>query len=186
MATIRAVFYCNDSWESENPWLPNEDSQSLSTGLCQIGSRSNPKLKESSPLPDLVLGAAEHVLLFEKSIINVASADAVLKLAEAILNCNVVDTDVDKIRASICDMTKSILKVEWRNPQDGAVDKGSKFNAHVESILNVFLASASLTSMEESDNKIVEALVEYTDEMEKVLVKKGRDSKSDIFPTFTK
>lgn len=159
---------------------------SPSTGLCQIGSRLNPKLKENSQLPDLVLGAAEHVLRFEKSIINIASADAVLKLTEAILNCNVIDADVDKIRASICNMSKSILKVEWRNPQDGAVDKGSKFNGHVESIVNVFLASASLTSTEGSDNKIVEALVEYTAEMEKVLDKKGRDSKSDIVPTFTK
>ena len=155
-------------------------------GLCQIGSRSNPKLKETSPLPDLILGAAEHVLRFEKSIINIASADAVLKLTEAILSCNVVDADVDRIRSSICTMSKSMLGVEWRNPQDGVVDKGSKFNSHVESILNVFLAAASTASTEESDNKVVEALVEYTSEMEKILDKKGRDSKSDIFPTFTK
>jgi len=48
---------------------------------------------------------------------------------------------------------------EWRNPVDGTVDKGSKFNQHVESILSVFFGLA--------DDKM-KALTDYKNGVSKI------------------
>jgi hypothetical protein len=70
------------------------------------------------------------------------------------------------------------LEREWRHPNDGSVEKGSKFSANVESILNVFLST--------SEN-VLESLADYSKEMEDILEKKGgKDCKSDTIRTFTK
>ena len=77
-------------------------------------------LKESTPLPELMMAAVKHLLRFKESIINISCADAILKLTDAIMSCSGVDfggPSVDEVRASLRKLSKAMLSVEWRNPQ---------------------------------------------------------------------
>jgi hypothetical protein len=67
------------------------------SGLSRIACRTNPSLKENSNLKELVVGAVHHLSLFSKSVVNVGCADALLKLAEAVLGASGIDaTDLGK------------------------------------------------------------------------------------------
>ena len=85
-------------------------------------------------MQEMVVTTIEHVTLFNKSIISISNADALVKLLQSIYNEyaeEVEDNNVmSSIQTSIYETSKAFLCMEWRNPK-----KSAKFNLHVESIL---------------------------------------------------
>lgn len=169
---IRSLF----SW---NGFQARDQRILLKKGLNTVACRSNPSLKETANLIEQVKGAFDHFSRLSKSIINLGCADGLLKLLEAVRTCyGDIDGDNEDVQASMCSTAKSFLKTEWRNPLDGSVEKGAKFNTHIESLLNIYLNNS---------DQFLEAMGDYSKDLEEILDKKGsKDVKASETPTFTK
>ena len=126
-----------------------------------------------------MVAAVAHLERFGDVVINVATADALVKLMEVITGFHSTPED-SEVTKPVSGLAGKFLKTSWINALTGEKEKGSKFNGHVESLLKIYLQ----TSTADNPLKAVEAYVE-SKALEEVLSKdSGYTSK--VYPTFCK
>ena len=126
-----------------------------------------------------MVAAVAHLERFGDVVINVATADALVKLMEVITGFHSTPED-SEVTKPVSGLAGKFLKTSWINALTGEKEKGSKFNGHVESLLKIYLQ----TSTADNPLKAVEAYVE-SKALEEVL-SKDTGYTSKVYPTFCK
>ena len=147
----------------------------LKKALVIIGRRSKPDLNEKQSIDDILQAAIQHMERFGSTVMNIASADGLIKVMEALLQFG---KPSKRVSQSVTDTCEEFLKRHWMNCVTGDKDKGSKFNSHVESLLKLFLGTNPDPYC--SISKYVESRA-----LEEVL-ERDSDYQSSVYPTFNK
>ena len=129
----------------------SKDQRSLlKQGLAKIAERTpNQRWTEHNTVLELVEVSLKVLSRFSEVMIDISTADSLVKLLEAIgqhvNECSVSSSDMEKglemIRTTLHDLTKHFLQQSWFNPETGLREKGTQYNTHVEAMLNIFLNS---------------------------------------------
>ena len=120
----------------------------LKQALVRVAERTpNQIWTEHNSLLELIETTLKHLEKFSEAIIDISSANALIKLVEAVgqhvVESSLSGADMEqglKIRREILHrLCKEFLQRSWLSPETGVREKGLQYNTHVEAMLNVYL-----------------------------------------------
>ena len=128
----------------------------LKQALVKIAERTpNQRWTEHNSLLELIEVSLKRLSEFSVAVIDIASADALIKLVEAVAEhtskCSQASHEVEqglRIRREIIyKLCKGFLQRAWLNPVTGEREKGSQYNFHVEAMLKIYLNNHPVEGM---------------------------------------